>query len=76
VQLVGALSDPTTELGYRGLDTNEYNKTLDYVRMVMLRSLTLLRPKQLAALDSNFQHMNVSRTEYSLSTLDLAAVTA
>ena len=56
-QLVGALSDPTTELGVLGLDRLEFESVLTYVSKVMRGSLARLRPEMLAARDSDFQHM-------------------
>lgn len=56
-QLVGALSDPTTELGVLGLDRLEFESVLTYVSKVMRASLQRLRPEMLAARGSDFQHM-------------------
>lgn len=42
-QILGALSDPTTDLGQRGLTPEELNFTLDYVRDTMERTLRHLR---------------------------------
>lgn len=51
------LSDPTIDLGLKGLNAEQYARVLQYIDTCMRRSLTILRVAQAAALQGDFQHM-------------------
>jgi hypothetical protein len=63
---VGALSDPTIDLGLKGLNEEQYSIVLQYIESCMRRSLSTLRVAQEAALDGDFQHMRAD-DQYELA---------
>jgi len=56
-EIVGALSDPTTDIGLRGLDNAQYEATLAWVTKCMEASIARIMPAMLRARDADFQHM-------------------
>jgi hypothetical protein len=64
-QIVGALSDPTTDLGIHGLDKNQFHATLSYVQRVMLAVQTRALP-ELAIAEGDFQRLP-HEMQYELS---------
>lgn len=61
---MGALSDPTTELGFRGLTVPQYSEVLTYVNECMRQSTVRLSKQMSFAGD--FQHMDAD-DQYELA---------